>query len=129
MRRARDSSVAFDALELPMNFDPFRAPHSYSNRRSEGMTSEAASGRPGDRQGQAVKCKMDVMRGVMKERRLTLLEIGAISGTRAMAGAGLALLLADKLSRKQRKAVGWTLFLAGTAIVIPLVINVLGRSE
>lgn len=65
----------------------------------------------------------------MKERRLTLPEIGLIGGTRGMLGAGIALLLADRLNDDQRKAVGWTLFLVGAISTIPLAINVLGRSD
>ncbi|HEY9230981.1 MAG TPA: hypothetical protein VIS78_02515 [Blastocatellia bacterium] len=65
----------------------------------------------------------------MKERRLTLPEIGLIGGTRAALGAGIALLLSDKLNDDQRKAVGWTLFLVGAISTLPLAINVLGRAE
>ncbi|MEN3334229.1 MAG: hypothetical protein V7641_3594 [Blastocatellia bacterium] len=65
----------------------------------------------------------------MKERRLTLPEIGLIGGTRALLGAGIALLLADKLNNDQRKAVGWTLFLVGAISTIPLAVNVLGRAK
>jgi hypothetical protein len=65
----------------------------------------------------------------MKERRLTLPEIGLIGGTRALLGAGIALLLADKLNDDQRKAVGWTLFLVGAISTIPLAVNVLSRSD
>jgi hypothetical protein len=65
----------------------------------------------------------------MKKRTLTLPEIGLIAGTRGALGAGLALLLADKLNDDQRKAVGWTLFLVGAISTIPLAVNVLGRSD
>ena len=47
----------------------------------------------------------------MRETRITVPELGLIAGTRAALGAGVALLLADRLSVDQRKAVGWTLFL------------------
>jgi hypothetical protein len=49
-----------------------------------------------------------------------------IAGTRAAAGAGLALLLSDRLSPEQRRAVGWTLLAVGIATTIPLVAHVLG---
>jgi hypothetical protein len=65
----------------------------------------------------------------MKERRLTLPEIGLIGGTRGMLGAGIALLLADRLNDDQRKAIGWTLFLVGAISTVPLAITVLGRSD
>ncbi len=63
----------------------------------------------------------------MKKAELTLPEIALIGGTRGMLGAGVALLLADRLDHGQRKAVGWTLFLVGAISTIPLVIEVLGK--
>jgi hypothetical protein len=42
-------------------------------------------------------------------------------------GAGLALLLADKLPKEQRKAIGWTLTLIGAVTTIPLAIKLFGR--
>jgi len=42
----------------------------------------------------------------MKETRLTIPELSLIAGTRAALGGGLALLLADRLSKEQRKAAG-----------------------
>jgi hypothetical protein len=65
----------------------------------------------------------------MKARDLTIPEIGLIAGTRAALGAGVALLLADRLSAEQRRAVGWTLFLVGAITTIPLVLEVLGKEE
>src|SRR5437764_234719 len=41
----------------------------------------------------------------MRERNLTIPEIILIGGTRAALGAGLALLLSDRLNRDQRRAV------------------------
>ena len=63
----------------------------------------------------------------MKTAELTFPEIGLIAGTRGILGAGAGLLLADKLSDNQRKAVGWTLLLIGAVSTIPLVIEVLGK--
>jgi len=63
----------------------------------------------------------------MKETKITLPELGMIAGTRAALGAGLGLLLADRLGDRERKAVGWTLFLFGAVSTIPLAIEVLGR--
>ncbi len=62
---------------------------------------------------------------VIKE--LSLPELGLIAGTRALLGAGAGLLLADKLSTEQRKAVGWTLFLIGAISTIPLAVDVLSK--
>lgn len=59
------------------------------------------------------------------KRTLALPEIGFIAGTRAMVGAGLALLLSDRLSQEQRKSVGWTLFLIGAATSIPIAFRLL----
>lgn len=65
----------------------------------------------------------------MKKSELTFPEIILIGGTRGMLGAGLALLLGDKLESSQRKAVGWTLFLIGTLSTIPLALNVLSKRK
>jgi len=65
----------------------------------------------------------------MKKSALTLPEIGLIAGTRVMAGAGIALLLADKLSKDKRKMLGWTLFLIGAISTIPLAIDVFSKRK
>jgi hypothetical protein len=62
----------------------------------------------------------------MLETRITLPELGLLAGTRAAAGAGLGLLLADRLSEDQRKAVGWALFIFGALTTIPLALDVFG---
>jgi hypothetical protein len=62
----------------------------------------------------------------MRETRISLPELGLVAGTRAMLGAGLGLLLADRLAPEQRRAVGWTLFIVGAASTIPLAFEVLG---
>lgn len=63
----------------------------------------------------------------MKETTLTIPELGLVAGTRAALGGGVALLLADRLTREQRKAVGWTLFLVGAITTIPLLMLALGK--
>lgn len=65
----------------------------------------------------------------MKTFRLTFSELGLVAGTRGILGAGIALLLADRLSLDQRKAVGWTLFLTGVLISFPLGFHVLCKRE
>jgi hypothetical protein len=65
--------------------------------------------------------------GGMKKAELALSEIALIGGTRVLLGAGIALLLADRLGREQRRAVGWTLFLVGAISTIPLAADVLGK--
>jgi len=63
----------------------------------------------------------------MKTHQLTLPEIAMVAGTRGMLGAGLALLLGDRLTAEQRKTLGWTLFTIGAATTLPLVRHVLRR--
>ena len=62
----------------------------------------------------------------MRETRLTLPELALVAGTRAALGAGLGLLLADRLPEDQRKAIGWTLVLVGAVSTVPLAFEVLG---
>jgi hypothetical protein len=63
----------------------------------------------------------------MRKSVLTIPEIGLIGITRVALGAGLALLLGDKLDRKERRAVGWSLFLVGVLTTAPLVLDVLDK--
>jgi len=65
----------------------------------------------------------------MKTHTLTVPEIGLIGGTRAALGAGVALLLAEKLSSDQRRAIGWTLLAVGVITTIPLVLDVLSQRD
>ena len=62
----------------------------------------------------------------MKQRTITLPLLALIGGTRAMLGAGIALLLADRLTAEQRRAAGWTLTAVGALSTIPLAAQVLG---
>lgn len=59
---------------------------------------------------------------------LSLPEIALIGGTRAALGAGVALLLADRLNDEQRRAVGWTLLAVGAITTIPIAVQVI-RSQ
>jgi hypothetical protein len=63
----------------------------------------------------------------MKNVELTMPELALIGGTRALGGAGIALLLADRLDAERRKLVGWALFLFGAISTIPLAIDVLRK--
>jgi hypothetical protein len=65
----------------------------------------------------------------MIKAELTLPEIGLIAATRGMLGAGIALLLADKLSAEQRKAVGWTLVGVGALTTIPLALEIFSSAS
>jgi hypothetical protein len=62
----------------------------------------------------------------MRETRISLPELILVAGTRAALGAGLGLLLADRFSQQERRAIGWTLFFVGALTTIPLGFEVLG---
>jgi hypothetical protein len=66
---------------------------------------------------------------IMRETHLTIPELGLVAMTRAAAGAGIALLLADRLSADQRRALGWGLFLLGALTTIPLAADVFHKSR
>ena len=65
----------------------------------------------------------------MRDTRISLPELALIAGTRALLGAGIGLLLADRLPEDRRRAVGWTLLLVGAASTIPLAVDVLRKSR
>ena len=60
----------------------------------------------------------------MHTRLVTVPELFLIAATRAAFGAGVGLLLADRLTKDQRKAVGWTLVGVGAITTIPLATQV-----
>lgn len=61
----------------------------------------------------------------MQKYPVTLSEIAVIAGTRAAAGAGVGLLLADRIDPRHRRAVGWTLVAVGALSTLPLILRVL----
>jgi hypothetical protein len=63
----------------------------------------------------------------MKDIRISLPELALIVGTRAALGAGVSLLLGDMLTKEQKKAVGWTLFIVGAVTTVPILAEVIGR--
>ena len=65
----------------------------------------------------------------MTQRSLTIPEIALIAGTRVALGAGLGLLLADKLSDDARKGAGLALLAVGVLTTIPILAGVLGRPQ
>lgn len=65
----------------------------------------------------------------MKETCISIPELALIAGTRAALGAGAALLLGERLTKEQKKAVGWTLFLVGVVTTVPLLAAVIGRVQ
>ena len=56
-----------------------------------------------------------------------LSELALLAGTRGALGAGVGLLLSDKLTEEQRKNIGWTLVAVGVLTTIPLAAMLLGR--
>jgi hypothetical protein len=68
-------------------------------------------------------------RCLMRERLLTIPEIVLIAGTRVALGAGLGLLIADKLNGSTRKGAGWALLIVGALTTVPLVIDVVAKGQ
>ena len=64
----------------------------------------------------------------MKTVTLTFPELFLLVGTRAMLGAGIALLLARRLSDEQRETAGTLLTAIGVLTTVPLAFEVLGKS-
>jgi uncharacterized membrane protein YfcA len=65
----------------------------------------------------------------MRTVELDLPEIGLIAATRGMLGAGIGLLLAEKLDAEPRRAVGWALLAVGLVTTVPLVLHVAGKAS
>jgi len=65
----------------------------------------------------------------MKKVELAIPEVALIAGTRVIAGAGVALLLANKLDTKRRKKLGWAMFLVGAISTIPLAMDVFSKRK
>jgi len=55
----------------------------------------------------------------MKKRSLSIPQLLFVAGTRAVLGAGVALLATRRLSERKRRAAGLTLALVGAATTIP----------
>ena len=63
----------------------------------------------------------------VKRVELPVPEIGILAVTRAMLGAGVGLMVAEKLSERQRRVIGRTLFLIGVLSTIPLAKDIARR--
>ena len=64
----------------------------------------------------------------MKAKTLTIPEIVLIAGTRVALGAGIGLLISDKLNKDQRRSAGWALLGVGVLTTIPLVAGIVGKA-
>ena len=60
---------------------------------------------------------------------LSIPELALIAGTRAALGAGVGLLVADRLSDDQRRAVGWTLVGIGVITTIPIAVQLFNSAN
>jgi hypothetical protein len=56
-------------------------------------------------------------------------ELGLFAATRGMAGLGLGLMFANKLSRENRKALGLPLFIIGALSTIPFAVHLFRNKE
>ena len=65
----------------------------------------------------------------MQERSFTIPELILIAGTRVALGAGVGLLIGEKLGRDARKGAGLALLAVGALSTIPLVMGVLGKPQ
>lgn len=65
----------------------------------------------------------------MRQISIPMHELAFIAATRGLAGAGLALLLADELPRPARKAIGWTLLGIGAATTVPIAVSIFRHSN
>jgi len=65
----------------------------------------------------------------MKTYPVTLLQIGILSGTRAIAAAGLALAVSSHIPREKRGPIGWSLLAAGSIIYVSLVADLVLRDR
>jgi hypothetical protein len=65
----------------------------------------------------------------MRHVEIPLHELAFVAGTRAIAGAGVGLLLADFLAPQARKSVGWTLLAIGAITTVPIAVSLIRQSQ
>jgi hypothetical protein len=65
----------------------------------------------------------------MQTKALTIPELAFIVGTRAALGAGIGLLLSERLTAQARRAAGLTLVAIGAITTIPAAMAVFGRGS
>ncbi len=64
----------------------------------------------------------------MTEKKLTLPEIALLGGTRVALGMGVGLLVANCLSREQRRSAGISLLAMGLLTTIPIALEIKGKT-
>jgi hypothetical protein len=64
---------------------------------------------------------------VMKEKSISIPEIGLLAGTRVALGVGLGLIIADRISPAARKGAGAALLAVGALSTIPIVMDILTK--
>ncbi len=65
----------------------------------------------------------------MRNPHLSIPELMFVVGTRALLGAGVGLLVAGRLSDKQRRLIGGTLVAIGAVTTVPALMAVLGSRD
>ncbi len=63
----------------------------------------------------------------MKPRVVTTPDLALFAGTRVALGAGVGLLMSERLTQGKRKGAGWALLGVGVLTTIPLVFGMLAR--
>jgi hypothetical protein len=63
----------------------------------------------------------------MREKTLSIQDIGFIAVTRVLLGVGIGLFAASALNREQRKILGSALLSVGAVTTVPILIHVLGK--
>jgi len=66
---------------------------------------------------------------ISETKNVTVPELALIAATRGAIGFGAGLLVGDKIKGERRKALGWSLFLAGLASTIPIAMHVFGKKQ
>jgi membrane-bound lytic murein transglycosylase len=70
--------------------------------------------------------KGELAMDISAPQTVALWELALIAASRGAIGFGAGLLISDKLGKKKRKVVGWSLFLTGLASTIPIAFHVFG---
>jgi presenilin-like A22 family membrane protease len=76
---------------------------------------------------QAIFLKQEAV--VRDKLSVSLPELGLFGATRGMIGAGIGLLLANRMSNKRRKAVGLPLFIVGALSTIPIAMHIFHKDK